>query len=149
MEDKKNILFKIATIYFLMYFSYQIGLVSLIFEDQSNSFSLNTKLDFPLYNEQEVLGANWLYSEKNENLNVYTDEYRSYLLFENGRSNINIFIPDSTIKPNYYIFTGTYNINNDKILLFSKTKDKYTDLTGITQNKDRLYDNRKAQIYLS
>ena len=51
---------KVLSLYFLIFMLYQTGFVYGVAEGNFYSISLNTTMDTPRFNDQEVLGAKWL-----------------------------------------------------------------------------------------
>ena len=126
------------------------GVIYEITQDEPTSFALS-KIDYPIYDEQEVISVNWLYSVKDSNL-VYGDGYRNNILGGyDYLSNIMAIPPNYWISEGSYIYLGKYNLDNNLILVNSVNKASkkiiYINLDPLIQNKSKIYDNNNSQIY--
>ena len=101
-----------------------------------------------VYNDTDIVGAGWLYSYRNNSLNVYADNYRAEL-FNEFESGISSDIYENETISNYsYIYLDHYNIQNDKFLLVNpKNSTDYVKNEVFTNNKDEIYDNGGFQVW--
>jgi len=144
-------LIKLISIYFVMFFLYQIGFIYQIAGEKSNSISLNATMDYPLFNEQEIQGAKWLYGIKGTNI-IYADDYRYLLLESFNLTQSNKFKPDfNLISKNSYIFLGTWNILKKEIIVRTKGgvigAREYINSEDFINYRNKIYANGGTQIY--
>lgn len=162
---------KICSIYFVMFFLYQVGFVYQVTEGSSCSIALDTEYDYPTYNEQEVLGADWLYDVKGVNYSIYADVYRSLLLngFNWGSSNsfylksnslsdefknvddLKNNLPIIQTAKEYYLYLGHRNVLKNEVLVYYTTgvnkKKEYIDCKPMIKTLCKVYDNGGANVY--
>lgn len=118
-------------------------------DDQKTSISLSNVSDYPYFNEQEIICANWL-SNKNTNP-AYADNYRSLLLRGIMWGEYNVLqkhLP--SIPKNSNVFIGTYNILTNRILVPSEVSTnnvEYVDIKIFTNSREKIYENGGAQVY--
>lgn len=136
---------KVLSVYFVVFFLYQTGFIFQIVDGTSGSISLNYEMDYIRFNPQEVLGAMWL-KDVGSNDQMYADEYRIYPLssFDWGRVNT---LPADPNK-NSYIYLGTLNVNEKKILVSSGAR-RYVDSEYIIKDRNKIYSNGGAEVYYS
>lgn len=136
------------SIYFILYFSFQTGLVDQLITGNSSYISLNNLYDSTVFSEQEVLSAKWLSNVKNSSI-IYSDYYRSTLLTEFG--DVNIFSNNSSIPNNSYIYFGRVNAMESKLLVKNNPGIKPTLLYVTPKNlikyKSQIYDSKYSSIY--
>lgn len=148
----KNAL-KVISIFLVIFLLFNTEVVYQITGDNPKSISLNTNVDYPSFDSQENFGAKWIMALKTEN-SIYADNYMVLLLF-----NYDI---NSKVIPHYfkgipdrgYVFLGKYNVQNGKIRLVEyqaarNIKSEYINTNQLIENKNELYDNGKAQVFLN
>jgi len=146
---------KILSVFFAIFLLFNSGWVYEVAKDYPPAL-LNNTIDYPRFNEQEVLTGVWLNNEKDTRVNVYSDEYRGLLLLGilgeghvfYGDNEITTWMPN-----NIYIFLGHENVKNGKITLIMPTKERRpVSLQNLTfyntlLNMNRIYNNGDAQVY--
>ena len=142
---------KILFVYFVIFMLYQTGFVFGVAEGHFHSISLNSTMDYPRFNEQEVFGAKWLNDVKSSNP-IYADKYRRLLLgsFEWGQ--VSTFPVDvDKIPDDSYIYLGKFNIMNETVLISRRekaiTRTFYINSSDIVGDRDMIYANGGAQVY--
>ena len=142
---------KILFVYFVIFMLYQTGFVYGVAEGHFYSISLNSTMDYPRFNEQEVFGAKWLTDVKSSNP-IYADKYRWLLLasFEWGQAS-SFPVDIDKIQDDSYIYLGKFNIMNETVLIGYREKaikrTFYINSSDIVGDSDRIYANGGAQIY--
>lgn len=144
----KNFDMKLLAIFLTIFLLFNTGLITEFTNEEPYSFSLNN-LDYPLFNEKEFKGAEWLVGV-NENKTIYADENRKLLFAEfklGGAKDIS-----TNEKLDGYIFWGSLNIKEDKITI-RKTIGVthniiYKNSTIYSSNKDEIYDNGGSRVYI-
>ena len=135
---------KILSVYFVIFMLYQTGFVYGVAEGNFHSISLNSTKDCPRFNDQEVLGAKWLTELRGDKL-IYADTYRHLLLgsFEWGQ--VKTFPLDvDKIPKNSYIYLGTWNVMNDKVISHIR---EHINSEDIVDERNKIYANGGAQVY--
>jgi len=70
---------KVLSVFFAIFLLFNSGWVYEVAKDNPTSISLNNTINFPRFNDQEVLSAKWLYTVKSSNP-IHADGYRWLLL---------------------------------------------------------------------
>ena len=143
---------KVLSVYFMIFLLYSTGFVCGVAEGNFHSISLNSTMDSPRFNDQEVLGAKWLYDVKSSNP-IYADDYRRLLLgsFEWGQVRTITFDIDQ-IQDDSYIYVGSLSIEKKEILLIDRksarrAKVKYINSSQIVDDRNKIYANGGAEVY--
>jgi uncharacterized membrane protein len=143
---------KLVSIFFALFLLFNSGWVYELINDKPTSISLNNTIDYPKYNEQEVLGKDWLYKQNNEHY-VYADSYR-WLLFLScySRNQVrNLPMTSSQMVEQSYLYMSTYNILTREVLVDSKNGVNsvvtYIKSEEYISHKSQIYDNGGAIIY--
>ncbi|MCZ3367499.1 DUF2206 domain-containing protein [Methanobacterium veterum] len=155
---------KIFSIFLIVFFLFNSKIIYEVTSYDAPSPGLNPNYDFPLFNEMEVSGANWLsqfqeiklYSDipsKNgtkmyRETYYYADGYRNLLLTSEGIKVQAIPSDFNSIPKESYLFLGTKNIK-EKEMLFSKPPFTfyYESSNGLFNNRNKIYDNGGSQIF--
>lgn len=151
--DKKSMkkTLRILSVYFVIFLFYQTGFAHQVVEGRSQSFALDNSKDYPVFNEQEVLGATWS-TRMTENKTIFADGHR-YLLLSSLKEKVRNFPYNITEIPmNLYLYFGTLNIKKGEVLTIEfisprLAKERYVKLSKIVDNKNKIYDNGGAQLY--
>jgi uncharacterized membrane protein len=127
---------------------FNVGFFYQLAGDPRTSFALNSKVNYPIYNDRENAAATWLYAGKDSSL-VWADNYRFELL---NRFDVSLANVTTDLSANgTYAFLGTRNVQQMNFTLNYPMND--TNVTGvalydrITGNESRIYDNGGAQVY--
>lgn len=145
--------FRILSIYLVVFLLFQTGFIFNLIEGKSGSISLDISADKQRFNEQEILGANWLYNERGNN-EIYADTFRQILLSSFNWGTVTNLPPqvNYTVK-NSYIYFGTYNLITGKVLVQSKIGvnnfREYIDFSNLVSNKNNIYNNGGVEIYFN
>ena len=147
---------KILSVYFVIFMLYQTGFVYGVAEGNFHSISLNSTMDYPRFNDQEVLGAKWLTEVKSSNP-IYADEYRQLLLgslgsFEGGHVRSLTFDNVDQIQDDSYIYFGSLSIEKKEIRLIDRKSARritmeYINSSQIVDGRNQIYNNGGAQVY--
>lgn len=150
-SKRKESSLKITALFLTVFLLFNSGLIYEITNDPvPSSISLSSdKINYPIFNQREVAAAQWWAKVKN-NRHIYADFYRYLLLggfkwdqaapFPDIENNKNFMLRNTDV----YIFVGTWNIENQKVIFFSK---KTMTLTEITKNKSKIFDDGGASIW--
>ena len=150
-EQRVRSSLKVLSVFLVIFLLFNTGFVYEVTKDNPASISLNSTIDYPRFNEQEVVGAKWLNDVKSSD-SIYADGYRWLLVgslnWEQARGlpkNVDR-IPDGS-----YLYLGSYNIINKSVLLRYKEKaitiTEYIDSSDIIDNRNKIYENGGAQVY--
>ena len=147
---------KILSVYFVIFLLYSTGFVYGVAGGNFHSISLNSTMDYPRFNDQEVLGAKWLTEVKSSNP-IYADEYRQLLLgslgsFEGGHVRSLTFDNVDQIQDDSYIYFGSLSIEKKEIRLIDRKSARritmeYINSSQIVDGRNQIYNNGGAQVY--
>lgn len=142
--------FKLLSVFLSIYLLFNSGWVYELANDDCRSIALNITADGPHYNDREVMSAKWLNNVKVNDV-VFADEYRFLLLMGLLRTlEYNSFSDGSIIK-NSYLYIGTFNIMNDKVVIHHAEGEIHTrksdSLERFIFNRNKVYDNGDSCIY--
>lgn len=156
VKEKNMLALKVLSVFFAIFLLFNTGWIYEIVGDSPTSFSLNNTLDYPMFNDRDVAGKEWLYQvsriEENKGY-IYADSYRWLLLLSClGRNNLGTF-PESfdQIPENSYIYISTYNTVKNEILIFRQMGtigfSEYVNFDSYLSSKNKIYNNGGAKIY--
>jgi uncharacterized membrane protein len=144
---------KIVSVLLAIFLLFNCGFVYQVAKDNPTSTSLNSTVDYPRFNDQEVYAAKWI-TDLSENSFIYGDAYGRQLLYE--------FVADSKVRTFWgttkeipsdaYVYLRSLNIRG-KVMLSEETyPENYTCIQDSTfykvlKEKNRIYDNGGAAIY--
>jgi uncharacterized membrane protein len=145
---------RFVSIFCLIFFLFSSGFVYELANDQPSLITLNNKIDYPIFSDGDIQGAEWL-SKNKVNKPVYADIYRALLFdrFEYGQAlKINIINNRSfDVTKNSYIYLGSYNTKNNKIFVNnyqnSTIKRDYIDFQSLILNRNEIYNNGGFSVY--
>lgn len=148
----RNNLFKAISIFFIIFLFFDTGLTYQILDpEQTTSIALNPSYDFPKFNQKEVIAGNWLSSTKYD-YPIYADKNRASVL-RSIMPVIEIPYYFDLVNDESYIFLGTYNVENDQVLVYNMigsniiTDEGYFSPLNILKGRSKIYDNGGAKIY--
>jgi uncharacterized membrane protein len=143
---------KVLSVFFAIFLLFNSGWIYEVAKDNPGSISLNTTIDYPRFNEQEVLSAKWLYGVKSNNP-IYADEYRRLLVgsFEWGQVRTLTFDIDQ-IQDNSFIYFGSLTIEKKEIMVVDvksarRIAREYINSSQIVDGRNQIYNNGGAQVY--
>lgn len=142
---------QVLSVFLAIFLLFNSGWVYEIANDIPTSFSLDTTIDYPRFNDQEVSGAKWLYSVKNSSL-IYADGLRWLLLGSFGWGQVTSFpVKIDKIHKDSYIYLGKFNVINESVLVAYKEKavgmSFYISNSVIINDRDKIYANGGSQVY--
>ena len=143
---------KVLSMLFAILLLFNSGFIYEVAKDNPMSIALNTTIDYPRFNHQEVLGAEWLYDVKNSN-KIYADGYRSLLInsFERGQVR-GIPVDIDKIQEDLYIYFGSLNIKKKEVIVADvksarRITMEYINSSQIVDDRNKIYNNGGAQVY--
>lgn len=151
---------KILSIFFTIFFLFNTGFLEEIITSNSYSISLDNTIDYPRFNEKEMVGSKWAMNMTNSS-SIYADSFGRVLLYEYTpyRWKIGIFNGNTDQLPNKTcIFLRDLNTKGTimvpaKIPSYEKTYD-YAALrssiffNSILCNKNKIYANGGSEVYM-
>ena len=145
---------KIISIFLVIFLFFDSGLAYYIGgEEHSSSISIQKTYDFPLFNDMELNGAEWINNYRNSGYIVYADVIRVYLLYSILSNVGQVPFYQDLINKNSYVFLGSYNLKEKRILVNQMeganivTSQRYLPLNVITSNYNKVYDNGGSNVY--
>lgn len=138
------------SVFLAIFLLFNTGFVYEIAKDNPTSFFLNTELDGPYFNQQEVRGAEWLFQNRNKKLVVYADGYRSQLC--KSIANYEKITTDKNLLHDFsrtYIYLGTFNLTEKLIYAADEEKGKKEHIaieTKIIIDRSKIYDSENVNI---
>jgi uncharacterized membrane protein len=157
------IAFKTLAIFLAVFLIFNTGLVFEVFKDVPISYALNKSVDSAIFNSAEVAGASWITKECSPIAAdasagsyylppIYSDEYRIQLLRRGLNAGQAVEIPvNNNLFEVSYVFLGTYNVLNDRVLLVEGngaiSKDYYVGVDEILKDRGLIYSNGNSEIY--
>lgn len=149
LEQYKNNGLKILSVFLAIFLLFNSGWIYEVTNDKPSSFSFSEK-DYPIFNEREVISAEWLNNVKTGM--IYADDFRWMLpaCFEWEKTKI-IPIDNVSMEKNSYLYLGSLNIKDDAILIshikgVSRTRE-YVNSTDIVGDKNKIYTNSGSSVY--
>ena len=150
-EDNLRVSIIILGFFQILLFLFFTGFIYEVTQDGPTSFSISN-VDYPVFSDQEVLCAKWLYNFKDSNL-TYTDIYRQPIFksLELDISKVKILDQngDFWIYPDSYIFLGKFNVVTKQFFVLNSSKPKeefYINIDEIIKDKDIIYSNGLSKI---
>jgi len=155
MYQHRSISYLIISIFLMFFLLFNSGWIYQLANDDPTSISLS-KIDYPLFSEQEIIGKEWLYhfSIVRDNKGyIYADGYR-WLLFLNRIQSADIrTLPADVnrIPRESYSYFSAYNLLNNEIILVNQTNvladTKYISLNPYISVRNQIYSNGGSKIY--
>jgi uncharacterized membrane protein len=153
LKKIKNFDMKILAIFLTIFLLFNTGLVTEFTNEEPYSITLSN-LNYPLFNEEEFEGAKWLMGIDDDNKTIYADNYRILLFNEfslNGAHDISIY--NNQLNDESYLFFGSLNIKEDKIISYNSSGVSHTmiykNLSSYTAYKNEIYSNGGAETYIN
>jgi uncharacterized membrane protein len=136
--------------FFVVFLLFNTGFVYQL-AGQPTSFSLDSRLDTARFNNQEIAGAEWLLETKSSQI-VYADAFRWLLIGSFDWNETYTMTADILeLPPNAYIFLGTINVQQGKVLMANKTGTlvswEYVDIRQMLDMKSRIFDDGGSMTY--
>jgi uncharacterized membrane protein len=136
------------------YFLFNTGLVFQLTGATSTSIALDSRMDYPRLNAQEVSGRKWLSSVIGPNDIVYADFYGGQMLEDCvPESQVEVMWGDTAELPDAtYVFLRSVNADQDKVFE-SEDQPSYTELRSsplgqaIFLHQSKVYDSGSAELF--
>ena len=140
---------KIVSIFLVIFMLFNSGWMYEVAKDSPTSISLSA-IDYPVFNEQEVISAKWLNNVKVGM--IYADYFRWLLPNSLEWGTVATISDDiNKMKLNSYIYLGTFNIWEEKVLISHKKGlnriREYINSTNMTSHRNKIYDNNGSDVY--
>lgn len=143
--------YRVLSVFFVVFFLFNTGFIYQIADDSPTSVALETTGDKPVFNNREVIGAEWLISAGNERP-IYVDATRWWLL--NGfNPSYQRYLPEnaSWIESRSYLYFGTYNIVRDSVRIELQeheiTTADYISAGRYIRDQNKIYDNAGSAVF--
>ena len=152
LSDPCNHSLHIVAIYLGIFLLFNCGWVYEVCQDESTSFALNSSLDYPVFNKQEVLGSLWLTDSK-DGRPVAADTYRQLLLsgFVGRRPACRDIQTAVSGDADYYVFIGQQNILHEHITVIRiigvTPLTQFIEIADLHEKKNGIYSNGGSKIY--
>lgn len=148
---------KIFSIFLLIFLLFNTGFIYEITGDQSQWVSINKNINdhYPIFSDEEIIGAQWLIEFTNEPHNkIYADQYNSLLFYKFGAIPKNFPENNTYLKLKFYSYFGTSNLINQKLPYKNGTTsydlsintNNYLNLADYT-NGNEIYDDGGSEIF--
>ncbi|MBP2047069.1 DUF2206 domain-containing protein [Methanobacterium aggregans] len=140
---------KILSVFLVVFYVFNVGMVGSLIGEETSMGLDSSVADFPRANEQELVGARWLASNKIAGLQSFGDMYRMPIMGAFDWDKVDDFPKNVTWIGGNYIYLGTVNTETGTALIDGGrfSGGKYVSMKGWIGIKDRIYDNGKATIY--
>jgi len=151
LSDPCNHSLHIVAIFLGIFLLFNCGWVYEVCQDESTSFALNSSLDSPVFNKQEVLGSLWLTDSK-DGRPVAADTYRQLLLSGFvGRPACRDIQTAVSGDADYYVFIGQQNILHEHITAIRTIGvtplTQFIEIADLHEEKNGIYSNGGSKIY--
>jgi len=140
--------------FFAIFFLFNSGFVYNIVGKEITSISLNSpsQLDFPRFNDMEIVGSEWLLDNKESVYPIYADMYRGLLFVRFGKEFKGFSPSGFQLTEKCYVFFGTWNVLKGEIVKWYRGKGmtgtaEYIESSSFVVNKNKIYDNGGVQVY--
>jgi uncharacterized membrane protein len=161
--NRSSFAFKLVAAFFVVLFFFSTGFVYEVTQQQSTSFILNNNVDAPRFDEQEVVGAQWLHDVRSSAsvggplLPIYADVHRRVLFDSLDLDNpARAFLNLSYRAPsNAYVYLGTFNVKTGQLAEVRTTTVlqgmviNYANLRNTTGGRSKIFDDGGAAVYYS
>lgn len=148
IEQNKDYALKILSLFLGIFLLFNSGWVYEVAKDGPTSISLSA-IDYPVFNEKEVTSAKWLNNVKAGM--IYGDNFRWLLPNSLDWRTVTTISDNLKIKLNSYIYLGTFNIREEKVLISHRkgvnSITEYISSTNITSHRNKIYDNNGSEVY--
>jgi uncharacterized membrane protein len=149
--DQQMEYLKVFSVFLVIFFLFNSGFMHQVSGVTPISISLSSTLDSPRFNQKEIFCAKWLNNEKISG-RIYADANRHYVLNDFEYGQCGIFPGDvDGIQKDSYIYLGTINVVEDKILTFITTTVQRIPVcinsNQIVDNRSKIYANGGAEVY--
>lgn len=143
----------LISVFIVIFFLYQSSFVYQTTEGSSYSIAIDKNIDSAIFNDPEVLSAQW-FSKHKLNNPFYSDFYGGFILISiTGKDPVYMDPQNMLITNNSYVYLRKFNIENKRWYISYKEKavltDYYINTTDVTRFKSLIYSNGNSQIYFS
>jgi len=161
--NRSSYAFRLVAAFFVVLFFFSTGFVYEVTQQQSTSFILNNNVDAPRFDEQEVVGVQWLHDVRSSAtvgaplLPIYADVHRRVLfdsldLDNPAREFLNLAYRAPS---NAYVYLGTFNVKTGQLgevrttTVLQGMVINYVSLGNTTEGRSKIFDDGGATIYYS
>ncbi len=146
----------VLSVFLVIFLLFNSGWAYEVAKDHPSSIALNSTIDFPRFNEQEIATGVWLNEKKDMIRDLYADEYRSLLLFGLFGKRQTFFGDNEITTPipnNFYIFFGRENVRNGKIILIASNMNRNSvylqnlSIYNTLLDMNKIYKNGDSLVY--
>jgi uncharacterized membrane protein len=153
---------KCVAVFLAVYLLLSAGWVNEVARDRSTSLALNTSIDYPIWEDQEIIGAKWIAGSKGEGI-IYADEHRWLLpasLQWNHVKVLSKYEPETP--PPAYFYLGAENLDRQGILILDvqdpehhsdeamklgSLVKRYINAGYIINTRGKIYANGGSEVY--
>lgn len=146
-EWSMNYAFHIFALILIIFFSFNNGLIYEISNDNPG-LPLELSQQYPIFNEKEVNGGNWLNIYGVESLKAYSD-YKIMQLLTGFTINYGQFPLDLYINDRSYQILGTQNIIEGSGLIKYKGESVVSFNNTLNKKFNQIYDNKGFIIFIN
>jgi len=144
IKIEKNKIYALIGIFLVVYFLFNSAFIYQVFDQpKMGRFALQNNIDFPYINDQESSAIDWLSKHNDPDIKVFADINKA--IFFQGMNHSEIRYWNLEEVKDSYKFLGTFNINNEKLLV---PPSEYIDPFEFGYNKSKIYDNKGSKIFL-
>jgi len=142
-------------VFLVVLFMFNNGLIYEIAHDNPQSIALDKNVAYPVFNQQDVVGGEWLFAaEAPHSANgtpwFYADSNYYQLFMRFGMPEWQ-FVNYPRAPGNTYVFLGTYNLEHGAIASLNTEKAilswTTTPLGNLAHNRSKIYDNGGANVF--
>jgi uncharacterized membrane protein len=164
---------RVVAVLLLISFLFESSLLYQVIEHDSGIPALNPTINWPIFNTQELVGANWWHAVKNNSSFIYADGLNDKLLIRTDGTDLEWgqFIGGNHVRalvtqgggtdPDYsytinmnasgrnaYVFLGTKNIETGGLATEGAYGlYNYVNQSQVLSGRSEVYDNGGAQVY--
>lgn len=146
-SSSKSIVF-----FFVILLLFNTGFIYHVANDNPTSISFDDGVDYPRFSNQEVIGAQWMFSAMSGG-QAYADQYRWLLLGSIDWFKASTYPPDLNQTPSgSYLFFGAQNVYGGRLLLNTAAgygfSLEYFSALHFIESRDRLYANGQSEVFV-
>lgn len=148
IKDSMSQALKMVSVLLFIFLLFNSGWVYEVAKDNPTSIALSN-IDYPRFNEKDVIAAKWLHNFRAKETTIYADDYR-WLLLIGFEGYPYTWLGDFEHQANY-VFLGSFNVEKGVVLRTHIVGPRislgeYVDISEVTKNSNKIYTDG-AQIY--
>lgn len=151
IQNSKDKSIKILSVFFSIFLLFNSGWAYELAHDEPTSFALNSKFDYPISSERDIIGKDWLCQKfvvkDNSHPAIFADNYR-FCFFASSldKRYFAVFPENVSDLPNdiYYYFSD-FNTLNNKVRV--NDIPTYVNQSYFVALKYKIYNNGGSEIY--